>query len=198
MTPRFPALTTKPQHHPDCCLSLSTPLITYLLSHIRSLNPKVLSIGSGSGLLETHLQAAANPSLNLIGVEVGTESPNKYLPLEATFHVKGTWEVCPEARQAGAWLFVYPRDPRLVNRYLDEVMANRSGERLAIGFPGSIVWAGPRADWDIFEKCFVRDGLRRVALSTGAEAGLVEYEMCAVFDVSVEVTREGSVASSSQ
>ena len=179
----LPSLTAEPQHHPDCCLSLSSTLIAHIASYIPSSDVKVISIGSGRGLLEAHLQAA-NPSLHVIGIEVSAESPNKYLPPEAIVHVKGTWDVYSEARQAGVWLFVYPRDPRLVQRYLDELMTNSSGDSRAQERPSSIVWLGPRADWeDIFEKCFEREGLERVALSIGGEAGLVGYEMCAVFDV---------------
>ena len=183
MAPGVPVLTAEPQHHLDCCLSLSSTLIAHILSYIPPSAAKIISIGSGRGLLEAHLQAA-NPSLDVIGIEVSAESPNKYLPPEAIVHVKGTWDVYPEARQAGGWLFVYPRDPRLVERYLDELTATRSGEGRAKEHLNSIVWVGPKVDWgDVFEKCFVREGLERVALSIGREAGLVEYEMCAVFDV---------------
>ncbi|KAJ1333245.1 hypothetical protein MN608_03235 [Microdochium nivale] len=71
MIRRLPSLSAAPQRHPDCCLSLSTTLLSRILAaataegsgcgeyrHQSQLRRDrvVLSIGSGSGLLEACLQ----------------------------------------------------------------------------------------------------------------------------------------------
>ncbi|RYP69836.1 hypothetical protein DL769_005188 [Monosporascus sp. CRB-8-3] len=192
----LPEITDEPKHYPDCCLSISTGLLNMLTDTFRTAagTGLVLSIGSGSGLLEALLQsrwtASASASDNntttattatasraaafprIEGVEVRA-SVNRYLPAAAVGTVKGTWEVAPRARSdptVAALLFVYPRSPGLVSRYLREAEASAA------------VWLGHRSDWPDFEPCFAGapgfDGA--VEVVGGRAAGLVEYEMMAV------------------
>ncbi|RYP85304.1 hypothetical protein DL770_005050 [Monosporascus sp. CRB-9-2] len=191
----LPEVTDEPKHYPDCCLSISRGLLDVLTDTFRTAaeTGPVLSIGSGSGLLEALLQsrwtaasasasdntttattttnsAAASPRIE--GVEVHA-SVNRYLPAAAVGTVKGTWEVSPRARSdpaVAALLFAYPRSPALVSRYLREAEASVA------------VWLGHRSDWPDFEPCFAgAPGFNgAVQVVGGRAAGLVEYEMMAV------------------
>lgn len=176
----LPSLTAHPITHPFSGLSLSTTFLSFLASYFPSSNTRVLSIGSGSGLLEALLQSS-HPNLEVVGVEVqnSSGSPNKYLPSEAVYLVKGTWDIYPYAADAEAWMFVYPRSPRLLDMYLDEIESRESSQRARK--LDCLVWAGPRVDWIGFEGCFERPWLRLVVLGTGSDCGLMEYELCAIF-----------------
>lgn len=183
-----PRLSDTPRRYPDYCLSISTRLtwamtniLTSACSHPNA--PKkniILSVGSGSGLLEAHLQAfwSCSPSNNLFieGVEVRTaeESPpvNRYLSEEQYTTVRGTFEISPRLKDASALVFVYPREPGLVHRYLHAAGRDMSSPLRAV------VWLGPRADWDSFAECLRGvPGFGPVEIPTNAECGLVEYEM---------------------
>lgn len=134
---RLPHLTTMPLHHPDCCASLSSTLISNIL---RFLPPKpsfTISIGSGTGLLEA-LILQARPGVHLEAVEVPGLTLNQYLPEESTHVVGGTWDTCPRASKATVWMFAYPRETSLVRKYFDE-LRTPSVELL--------VWLGPRVDY---------------------------------------------------
>ncbi|RYP32493.1 hypothetical protein DL767_005182 [Monosporascus sp. MG133] len=189
----LPEVTDEPKHYPDCCLSISRGLLDVLTDKFRTAAETglVLSIGSGSGLLEALLQSRwtaasesasvsasdnttsnATASPRIEGVEVRS-SVNRYLQAAAVGTVKGTWEVSPRARSdpaVAALLFAYPRSPALVSRYLREAEVSVA------------VWLGHRSDWPDFEPCFAGapgfDGA--VEVVGGRAAGLVEYEMMAV------------------
>ncbi|RYO87784.1 hypothetical protein DL766_004618 [Monosporascus sp. MC13-8B] len=178
----LPEVTDEPKHYPDCCLSISRGLLDVLTDTFRTVagTGLVLSIGSGSGLLEALLQsrwtAAATSSTaafpRIEGVEVQA-SVNRYLPAAAVGTVKGTWEVSPHVRSdpaVAALLFAYPRSPALVSRYLRETEASAA------------LWLGHRSDWPDFEPCFAgAPGFGgAVEVVGGRAAGLVEYEMMAV------------------
>ncbi|KAI1751055.1 hypothetical protein F4782DRAFT_506610 [Xylaria castorea] len=159
----LPLLTLEPTRHPGCCLSLSEPLlatIRTLLDSAPHLNKKsydghkpelepepepalILSIGSGTGLLEEllhvylnnddHLSINSNSAENwrVEGVEVNA-AVNIYLPEDRINHVLGTWAVLEtRAREAAALMFVYPRDGALVRRYINAFMTSstRAGDR---------------------------------------------------------------------
>ncbi|KAI0547792.1 hypothetical protein F4679DRAFT_553396 [Xylaria curta] len=138
----LPLLTNEPTRHAGCCLSLSEPLlatIKTLLDSIPHLDNKpepalILSIGSGTGLLEELLYVYLNDddhvSINsnsaekwrVEGVEVNP-AVNIYLPEDRINHVLGTWAVLEtRAREAMVLMFVYPRDGPLVRRYIDTFM----------------------------------------------------------------------------
>ncbi|KAI3319876.1 hypothetical protein HD806DRAFT_251106 [Xylariaceae sp. AK1471] len=158
MTATLPTLPYNPTRHPGCCLSLSRPLLFTINSLLTSSIPGtpfsdpdpepepglVLSIGSGTGLLEellhTYLTTHVTHDTQLLregdrdnrcwrwrveGVEVNS-NVNVYLPEDRINHVPGTWAVLEKkrtrARDAVVLLFVYPRDGALVRRYIDEFM----------------------------------------------------------------------------
>ncbi|KAK9799888.1 hypothetical protein SCARD494_01681 [Seiridium cardinale] len=179
-------LDKEPIRHPDCCLSLSSTLIDLLTSTLsrngrHATDKLVLSVGSGSGLLEALLlerwSTLSEPKLFIEGVEVqqSVEATllNKYLPEQHHSSVKGTWDLSPRAEEAAALMFVYPRSPQLISRYLRQC----SQSDLEI-----VGWLGPKCDWSDFEKCFegIDGWLTRVV--PGGESGLLEYEMLALME----------------
>ena len=165
----LPKLSGCPLRHADCCSSLSTSIISALRDFIPSLPRISLSIGSGSGLLESLLLQDHRNS-GLFGVEVSAQV-NKYLPEDRLHIVKGTWDLDPAAWYAEAWLFVYPREPHLLRKYLDEY-----GE----GSVRRLIWLGPRADSEEYENVVESDqtGWRREEVK---DCGLVNYELLIVW-----------------
>ncbi|TRX90542.1 hypothetical protein FHL15_008515 [Xylaria flabelliformis] len=147
----LPLLTHEPMRHPGCCLSLSKPLLATIGTLLDSIphldNNKshdghkpepalVLSIGSGTGLLEEllhiylnnddHVSINSNSAKNwrVEGVEVDP-AVNIYLPEDRINHVLGTWAVLEtRAHEATVLMFVYPRDGALVRRYIDTFMTS--------------------------------------------------------------------------
>ncbi|KAI1424271.1 hypothetical protein F5Y12DRAFT_460575 [Xylaria sp. FL1777] len=171
----LPSLTDEPSRHPGCCFSLSQPLlatIRSLLPPIPTITPPtdlherkscdeyksapeleralILSIGSGTGLLEELLHTYLNDNddgahspigqgnlpqpfshpgasglpenWRVEGVEVN-QAVNVYLPEDRINHVAGTWAVLESrARVSTVLMFVYPRDGGLVRRYIDVFM----------------------------------------------------------------------------
>lgn len=184
----LPELSETPARHPDFCLSISTKLIHTLASILTTNCPisndnLVLSVGSGSGLLEAHVlehlkflsESAHASKFTIQGVEVRTTSTaapvNKHLPEQNSTTVRGTWELSPLLEAADTLLFVYPRDPGLVSRYL---AARPASLRV-------VLWLGPHADWEVFEGCFRGlDGFGDVDVIEGGSAGVAEFEMIAV------------------
>lgn len=187
----LPKLHPTPTRHPDLCLSISTRLLQTLTDILTTTDGGpdnkenlILSVGSGSGLLEAHLQnhlaslagLSADTHFTVKGVEVTAPAAvNKYLPAPQAPTVRGTWEVSGLAEAAHTLMFVYPRDPRLVDRYL-EMAAAAADRPLRVVF-----WLGPRADWDVFGGCFTGlEGLGEVEVLEGTGAGVAEFEMVAV------------------
>lgn len=181
----LPELSETPSRHPDFCLSISTKLIHTLTTIVATngavSNSLILSVGSGSGLLEAHLlkHLKALPhstsEFTIQGVEVRsspTEAPvNKYLPEQHYTTVRGTWELSPLLEVADVLFFVYPRDTSLVNRYL-------AGRPAALRV---VVWLGPRADWEVFGGCFQGlEGFGDVDIIDGESVGVANFEMVAV------------------
>lgn len=182
----LPQLTDDALRYPDFCLSISTGLVHLLSSILNSCTDDqdpstlVLSVGSGSGLLEAHLDAhwSEDPDCHITieGVEVRTaedaKSVNKYLPDHKHSTVRGTWEISPRLSQAGALMFVYPREPALVAKYLQAAQDVASAP-LTIA-----MWLGPKADWDNFEQAFLDvPGFGKPELLQGF--GMDEFEMMA-------------------
>jgi hypothetical protein len=201
----LPKLSDTPTRHPDLCLSISTKLIHTLTTILTTnwspnpgtkTNPLILSVGSGSGLLEAHLlnhlaslSKSPTSTFTIQGVEVrpSTSSStgaaatlNRYLPEQHAATVRGTWELSPllEGGAGGTvdtLMFVYPREPGLVDRYLKAAPP----ESLRL-----VLWLGPRADWEVFGRCF-RDvggggGFGGVEVIEGDGVGVAEFEMLAV------------------
>ena len=175
--PELPTPTAIPSRHPDCCLSISSTLLDTITSVFRENIPAglVLSVGSGTGLLEALLHAKWTPSpLWIEGVEVLQSASSKYLPEQCCETVKGTWEISPRAEHAASILFVYPRSPELVRRYV-QLFARPSSPLRAV------MWLGPNCDWPELQACFaLGPGWLPVRIAHGAAAGLVDYEMMAI------------------
>lgn len=180
----LPRLSNTPSRHPDCCISLSSTLLSTITASLRESlqSGLVLSVGSGAGLLEALLYAmwtssCASQSTNLLieGVEVmgsatsALHSPNKYLPEECFDTVMGTWAVSSRIKEAVALMFIYPRSTELVRLYLQEA-----------GLFSVALWLGPNCDWAEFKSCFTDKDWVPVRLMCGKEVGLAEYESMAV------------------
>ncbi|ORY58385.1 uncharacterized protein BCR38DRAFT_413256 [Pseudomassariella vexata] len=175
----LPDVGDDPKQYSDCCLSISATILEALTQTLKDATGAglglVLSVGSGSGLLEALLlskwQASGDCKLSIQGVEVGT-GVNKYLPEDCYSTVKGTWQLSSHATDATALMFVYPRSPELVSRYLQSSAMPGSHVQAAL-------WLSHKSDWASFKQCFERvPGFRAVELVE--ESGLLEYEMLAV------------------
>lgn len=157
----LPALSERPLHHPDCCATLSKTLIETLCQLLPSAPSLTLSIGCGTGLLEA-LLLLYSTNLNMQVVEV-RDGVIRYMPDENTHLVKGTWELCNLAGEATAWLWVYPREAALVQKYLDN-----------FGYVTvtPVVWVGPMFDLPEYEVLFGERWEKRIH----ENCGLKPYE----------------------
>lgn len=153
----------------------------------------MLSIGSGSGLLEALFLAYLNSQcqrsgfdhalVNIEGVEVQQlgmrDHVNSYLPEQAIHTVRGSWDVTSRLQDSDvtALMFVYPRQPALISQYIKSI----AEQNLKVE---TIVWLGPMADWEVFEPCFNtgHESCQFVVVETkhGRDVGLDEYESMAV------------------
>lgn len=189
---RLPTLTNTPLRHPDCCVSLSSTLLhTITASLCESIQSGlVLSVGSGTGLLEallfsmwTSFPASQTTNLLIRGVEVmgsansAFHSPNKYLTEQCLDTVKGTWAVSSLVNHATALMFVYPRSTDVVRLYIQE--AGVFSAPLHV-----VLWLGPICDWAEFKPCFTDKSWVPVRIIRGTEAGLAEYEVMAIINKS--------------
>ncbi|KAI9656607.1 MAG: hypothetical protein M1821_004814 [Bathelium mastoideum] len=161
-------ITEMPQYVSACCCSISRGLLRTLSDTIIGTNKVVLSIGCGSGMLEALLALWMENRINITisGVEVkGSEV--FALPESMVEYVPGTFALSSLAKTAHVWMFVYPRDPRLLSKYLSE---HGDGE------VEKVIWLGPRADWDNFADVFkgYKDWTAPVFLD---DCGLVSYEL---------------------
>ena len=158
------------------------------LSH--QAQPICLSIGSGTGLLEALLQQQLNNNSSsevtnrtflIRGVEVASAAKvNCYLHGAVFDVVPGAWATSKFALDPDvkAWLFMYPRQPSLVLKYIDMLQA-RAGDASQLTL---IIWAGPRADWSEYEEIF--QGLNEwcTKLVPGDRCGLLEWECLALIE----------------
>ncbi|PWY82003.1 hypothetical protein BO70DRAFT_396293 [Aspergillus heteromorphus CBS 117.55] len=161
-------LSPAPQAFPDCCLGLSSTLIAHLASRLPPRPQFTLSVGCGSGLLEA-LLAHRHPEVPIRGIEVAS-SVNRYIAEPDLDVVGGTWDLHASAPHAGAWMFVYPREPKLIAKYIESY-----GDQGAVE---TILWLGPRADWADYEPCFRHSSFSDVTLPD--EVGLMPFEMLAI------------------
>ncbi|KAK1145555.1 hypothetical protein N8T08_004113 [Aspergillus melleus] len=160
----FTQLSPTPTAFPNCCLSISTTLLSHLASLLPQTPSFTISIGSGSGLLEA-LLSLQHPDVSIEGVEVNS-TVNRYIPEQHMNIVHGTWDLHPRVKDAAAWMFVYPREPNLVSRYLNEFVGGQAKV---------IVWLGPRADWADYEPCF-RGSAVFADVQVQEDVGLAEFE----------------------
>lgn len=182
----LPQLNDDATLYPDCCLSISTGLIHLVTSIINGNTPvdqprRVLSVGSGTGLLEAYLHShwSEDPDSNLTieGVEVLTahhaNPVNKYLPEENCSTVRGTWELSSHLNTAAVLMFVYPREPDLIKKYLQATQEDESASLKAA------VWLGPKVDWETFQQSFEGiPGFSKPEVIQGY--GMADFEMMAV------------------
>ncbi|KAK7982056.1 hypothetical protein PG988_004294 [Apiospora saccharicola] len=147
----------------------------------------VLSVGCGSGLLESLLHSyltqeeaqeepvvAMTTSVRVEGVEVASAT-SSYLPEDRANTVAGTWALCRRAEDAAALMFVYPRSVDLFKRYVDAFFGS--------GKARTIVWLGPQADWEVFQPALEgQHGASKAQLTIreGSDCGIGDYEMMAV------------------
>ena len=88
------------------------------------------------------------------------------------------------------WLFVYPRDRKLVDRYVDLLKSaawyqhqhqhqqpEGSSNQMVVVM---VIWAGPRADWEVFKGCFDREEFVKERTYEGLAGGVAEWEMIVV------------------
>lgn len=141
------------------------------MKHLASLLPPdpalTLSIGSGTGLLEA-LLLHQRPKLELKAVEVPTIN-NKYMPINRIEIVDGYRDLCSLAADASAWMYVYPRDARLLQKYV-QAFGDQKCEL--------IIWIGPRADFpepedEYFGEMWIKEDFK--------ECGLKDYETMALW-----------------
>src|ERR1700761_2213430 len=166
--PSLPSISSEPVLHHGCCLRLSTTILDRILLVLPKKPSKIMSIGSGSGLLEELLMNSC-PDIDIEGVEVNS-SVNKYLPSQQIRVVKGTWDLCHEAQQVEAWIFVYPRSPELLKSYLDLYGISSSLQR--------VIWIGPIVDWESFKPSFDQADIQQLELIS-----LSSFEIMVVFEV---------------
>lgn len=177
-------LSTDPKHYPNCCLSLSTPLFDMIGNLIvrnvelsnREDSFNLLSIGCGTGFFENALSAYLQQECLLKAHVEGVETQSTVIPFlaeEFIHRVKGTWDVLDEIQGIHVLLFVYPREGRLVKRYLEQFYNQAT----------IAIWLGPQADWTEHEPILHETtpfGRARLLKDTG----LAAYEIAAVFEKS--------------
>lgn len=157
----------EPQQFAGCCLAISKPLLQILLATLPRRPDLILSVGSGSGLLEGMLLHLSRDELNLFGVEVPSCNC-AYLSPEQVLRVTGTRSLHPDAILASVLMFVYPRVASLIASYV---------EACADGALEKMVWLGHRSDWADCEKT-IHDSFAKVDIISNA--GLPDHEIMVV------------------
>lgn len=110
------------------------------------------------------------------GVEVCSHPGPQHLSPDQIHFVNGIRDLCPKAREATAWLWVYPRHPELFQLYLD---------KCAGGVVESILWLGPKRDWLDYEQILnyqKAQGWRQAVVIDGETGILAEYEIAVLIN----------------
>lgn len=171
-----------PKHDPNCCLSLSTRLFSVLKDiavqrvQLQSDDDALvfLSVGCGTGFFESAFSKYLQQECQLKARVEGAETQSTTIPFlsdELVHRAKGTWDILDDVHGAHVLLFVYPREGRLVQRYLE-----RFYEHVTIA-----IWLGPYADWTEHEP-ILRNTTRFGQPRLLENAGLVNYEIAVVFE----------------
>jgi len=164
MAVEMDGLADEPKLFPDCCAGLSRPLLKTLASRLPHHPAMVLSIGCGSGLLEGLLLLDGDEQVNVFGVEVAA-CGSKHLPERRLLRVPSTSSLHPEAWLASTLLFVYPRQPTLLARYMETFLS---------GALEQVVWLGHRSDWPEIEDVLA-SFFHEIEAVEGP--GMMEYEL---------------------
>lgn len=160
-------LNATPTRFPDCCLAISSTFLEKLSALLPQAPRYTLSIGSGSGLFES-LLAHKYCNITIQGVEVNS-TVNRYIAEENMHVVNGGWGLCSAAEGAAAWMFVYPRDPKLISKYIDILDSSITEE---------IVWVGPKVDWGDYEERLRQSSFPE--LNFLEDCGLAPYEIAVI------------------
>ena len=107
-------------------------------------------------------------SPNIHALETSQEV-NKYLPDERMQIVSGSWELSRTAEDAHAWLFVYPREVRLVEDYF----RTYGDKEVKI-----VIWIGPMADVPDYQSLSVGEQWHEESIS---QSGLCDFEAMLVW-----------------
>lgn len=186
-------LSPAPGRRHDCCVGLSERFVDFLRDQTglsilgNESKATILSIGSGSGLLEVLLQRALEKQdtgrIQVEGVEVHSPAPvNKYLHGPTIHVVNGTWELCDRAFQEDVkmWFFIYPRQPQLVRRYFERLNDADTGSESKRQGVVAVIWAGPEGDWVDYEEIFQYKMGWMVKKVAAEEAGVSAWETVAI------------------
>ena len=161
----------KPVHYADCCMAISRPLIRVVTDRLPRRPAMILSVGSGSGLLEAaileHGRNELAHDMLLHGVEVPS-CTNKYLPNDRLLRVPTSSTIHEDAASASALMFVYPRQVILVAAYLDTCKS---------GVLEQVLWLGHRSDWADYEELL---STHFKTLEYYEDAGVAEYELLVI------------------
>lgn len=159
-------LSSAPTRFPDYCLALSSTFLNYMVTLLPQRPGFTLSVGSGSGLLEAII-THTDENVLVEGVEVNS-TVNRYIAEENMHVVGGNWGLCSQAAHALAWMFVYPRDPNLITKYIQTY-----GDDAEM-----LIWIGPRVDWVDYESCFRQSIFADLLFPE--DVGLTPYERVVV------------------
>lgn len=128
-----------------------------------------MTCGGGTGYFEASLlQLSNDDDLNIVGLEVSPHV-NKYLSEQNFAYVNGTWDLYCGTESPEVLLFVYPREPRLMARYI-----TRFGSTLC----KKIVWIGPSLDWSDYESVLKSSDF--TSITVPRNIGIAGYEMLSV------------------
>ena len=163
----LPELSKTPVHHVDCCATLSSTLVAKLAQSLPSGPALTLSIGSGTGLLEA-LILRDRPDLCLQAIEV-SQDINHYLSAKNLQIVSGTWDLCALAANSIAWIFIYPREFSLVEKYLQE---------FGLKAVQCLIFLGPKADMSNMEALMESRSWKMEAME---KCGVSQYEALIVW-----------------
>lgn len=167
MKKELPRLSNIPVQYADCCAALSSTLVANLAQSLPAAPALTISIGSGSGILEA-LILRDRPEICLRAIEV-SQDINQYLSAKNLQIVSGTWDLCAMAANSIAWIFVYPRDFSLVEKYLQ----NFGSASVQLLF-----FLGPKADSSNVKALMENRAWKREAIE---ECGVSQYEALLVW-----------------
>lgn len=167
MRKELPRLSNIPVQHADCCAALSSILVAKVAQSLPSGPALTISIGSGRGILEA-LILRDRPEICLQAIELSHDI-NQYLSAENVQIVSGTWDLCALAANSTAWIFVYPREFPLVEKYL-QIFGSAAVQLF--------IFLGPKADVPNMEALMESRAWKMEVID---ECGVSQYEALLVW-----------------